>query len=477
MREADTPSDRAGDTGGADGPPLQRSIGMTQMAFYALGSMLGAGIYGLIGKAAGQMGNAIWLAFLVSMVAALLTGLSYASIASRYPKAAGAAYVTQRAYRQAMLTYVVGLAVMCSGLTSVATQSRVVAENLQQLGMLEGVPLTMLALGFLLLLAGIVFRGIRECMWLNVLCTTVEAFGLILVIAVGFSYWGSVDLLETPPPPDTIGGAAGGASGGVGGITALLVMQGAVLTFFSFIGFEDSINVAEEVKNPRKVLPWGIMLAMVAATLIYIAVSITAVSVVPWQELSGAAGPLTEVVRRAAPWFPPVAFLGITVFAVTNTALLNYVTASRLAYGMARQGLLPDVLRRVHRTRRTPHVAVLVLLAMITGLALLGDITQLASATVLLLLLVFAIVNGALVILKLRPGEPPGGFEVPIFVPALGAVVCAALLVNRFATGDWQAPMIAGGILAGILGLYALMRPRHVEEDDLAAAAQAEPAE
>lgn len=469
MRDADTRSDGAGGTGGADGPPLQRSIGMTQMAFYGLGSMLGAGIYGLIGKAAGQMGNAIWMAFLVSMVAALLTGLSYASIASRYPRAAGAAYVTQRAYRQAMLTYVVGLAVMCSGLTSVATQSRVVAANLQQLGFLEGVPLTLLALGFLLLLAGIVFRGIRECMWLNVLCTTVEAFGLILVIAVGFSYWGSVDLLETPPPSE--------ATGGVGGITALLLMQGAVLTFFSFIGFEDTLNVAEEVKNPRKVLPWGILLAMVAATLIYIAVSITAVSVVPWQELSSAAGPLTEVVRRAAPWFPPVAFLGITLFAVTNTALLNYVTASRLAYGMAQQGLLPRVLRRVHRTRRTPHMAVLVLLAMITGLALLGDITQLASATVLLLLLVFSIVNGALVILKLRPGEPAGGFEVPIFVPALGAVVCAALLVNRFATGDWQAPMIAGAILAGILGLYALMRPRHVEEEDMAAAAQAEPAE
>ena len=332
---------------------------MVQMAFYGLGSMLGAGIYGLIGKAAGEMGNAIWLAFLVSMVAAMLTGLSYASIASRYPKAAGAAYVTQRAYRQSMLTYVVGLAVMCSGLTSVATQSRVVAANLQQLTFLDGVPVTLIALGFLLLLAGIVFRGIRECMWLNIVCTTVEAFGLILVIAVGMSYWGSADLLETPPPTD----------GGVGGITALLLMQGAVLTFFSFIGFEDTLNVAEEVKNPRKVLPWGIILAMVAATLIYIAVSITAVSVVPWRELSSAAGPLTEVVARAAPWFPPIAFLGITIFAVTNTALLNYVTASRLAYGMAQQGLLPRFLRKVHSTRRTPHMAVLMLLALITGLA------------------------------------------------------------------------------------------------------------
>ena len=100
----------------------------------------------------------------------------------------------------------------------------------------------------------------------------------------------------------------------------------------------------------------------------------------------------------------------------------------------------------------------------------MGDITQLASATVLLLLLVFAIVNSALVILKLRPGEPTGGFEVPVFVPVLGAIVCAVLLVNRFITGDWQAPMIAAGLLVGILGLYALMRPEHVEEDDLAAA-------
>ncbi|WP_084165129.1 APC family permease [Skermanella stibiiresistens] len=471
MREAsDTPTakDRgANETGGADGPPLERSIGMTQMAFYGLGSMLGAGVYGLMGKAAGEMGNAIWMAFLVSMVAALLTGLSYASIASRYPKAAGAAYVTQRAYRQAALTYVVGLAVMCSGLTSVATQSRVVAANLQQLGVFDGVPVTLLAIGFLLLLAGIVFRGIRECMWLNIVCTVVEAGGLILVIVVGVGYWGSVDLMETPPPTD----------GGVGGVTALLLMQGAVLTFFSFIGFEDTLNVAEEVKNPRKVLPWGIMLAMVAATLIYIAVSITAVSVVPWRELSSAAGPLTEVVARAAPWFPPIAFLAITLFAVTNTALLNYITASRLAYGMAQQGLLPRFLRRVHPTRRTPHIAVLLLLALITGLALMGDITELASATVLLLLLVFSIVNGALVILKLRPEEPAGGFEVPIFVPILGAIVCAALLVNRFATGDWQAPVIAGAILAGILALYAVMRPRHVDDDDMMAIQQAEPAE
>jgi APA family basic amino acid/polyamine antiporter len=446
-------------TSGGGEPTLERTIGWKQMAFYGLGGMLGAGIYGLIGKAAGEMGNAIWLAFAVSMVAALLTGLSYASIGSRYPRAGGAAYVTQRAYGMPLLTYVVGLAVMCSGLTSIATQSRVVADNLQRLVGLEAVPPLVLSLGFLLLLAAIVFRGIRECMWLNIVCTSIEVLGLGMIIAVGASYWGSSNLLETPPGPD-----------GSSSIGLLMVMNGAVLTFFSFIGFEDTLNVAEEVKNPQRNLPIGLMLAMAAATVIYIAVAITAVSVVPWRELAAAPRSLAEVMERAAPWFPEIAFVAITIFAVANTALLNYVMGSRLAYGMARQGLLPRILGRVHAGRRTPHMAIAVLLAIAAGLVLLGNIAQLASATVLLLLIVFTIVNGALVVLKLQPNEKPGAFEVPIIVPALGAVVCVSLLINRLLSDDWRAPAIAGGIIVCIVGLYALTRPRHVSDETIGAA-------
>jgi amino acid transporter len=180
-------------------PALHRTIGPVQLALYGLGSMLGAGIYGLIGKAAGLVGNAVWLAFVVALIAALLTALSYASLGSRYPRAAGAAYVTERAFGLPLLSFVVGLALVCSGLTSVATQSRVFAANLAVLLHLESIPLWWLALGFLLVLSGIAFRGIRESMWVNVLCTLVEASGLILVIAVGISYWGSVDYLEMPP--------------------------------------------------------------------------------------------------------------------------------------------------------------------------------------------------------------------------------------------------------------------------------------
>ncbi|MCI0752511.1 APC family permease [Teichococcus vastitatis] len=447
-------------TAGAE-PRLQRRIGLGLLMMYGLGSMLGAGIYGLVGEAARLMGSAIWLAFLVSMVAALLTGLSYATIASRYPRAGGACYVTQRAYRSPLLGYLVGLAVACSGLTSIATQANVVARNLQAAFGWQGVPVALLAAGFLLLLAGILLRGIRESLWLNAVCTVVEAFGLVLVIAVGIPYWGSASLLEWPDGP-----AGGTEAAG----TTLLVFQGAVLTFFSFIGFEDTLNLSEEVKNPERTMPAGLILAMVTATVIYMAICVTAVSVVPWRDLAAAPAPLAEVVRRAAPWFPPLGFIGITIFAVANTALVNYVMASRLLYGMARQGLLPEAFGRVHPSRHTPHVAIGALFVIVLALAMLGNIAALASATVLLLLFVFTLVNGALIVLKRRPGEPRGAFEVPVVVPALGMLVCLALIVVRTTSGGATAPMIAGGLLLAILVLYAATaRGRQAEIDRFAA--------
>jgi amino acid transporter len=442
MRESSAETD---DGAAPEAPSLMRTIGPAQMALYGLGSMLGAGIYGLIGKAAGQAGNAVWLSFVVALVAALLTAFSYASLGSRYPRAAGAAYVTERAYGFPLLSFMVGLALVCSGLTSIATQSQVFAANIAALFGLESIPLSWLALGFLLILTGLVFRGIRESMWVNVLCTLIEAGGLVIVIVAGASYWGSVGYLETPTLPG-------------GDHAALLVMQAAVLAFFAFIGFEDMINVAEETRDPERTVPLGLILAMAAAAVIYIAIAVTAVSVVPWQELAEAPGPITAVMERAAPSVPPLLFTVITLFAVANTALVNYVTASRLIYGMARQGLLPQRLGNVHAARRTPHLAVAALFLVLAPLALLGTITELAAATVLLLLLVFTVVNGALFILKGRDGEKRGRFEIPRALPALGASTCLILIVVRVATGDWQAPALAGALLVGAFALYVLMQ-------------------
>lgn len=220
------------------------------------------------------------------------------------------------------------------------------------------------------------------------------------------------------------------------------------------------LNVAEEVKQPERTIPVALIGAMLVASVIYIAVSITAVSVVPWAELAAAPPPLRLVIERAAPWFPAVAFTLVTIAAVANTALVNYVMGSRLLYGMARQDLLPAALGRVHGQRRTPHVAVGVLLAIVVALQFAGDIEQLAGATVLLLLFVFALVNGALIVLTLREGKIAGCFNAPIVVPALGAAICLVMIAGRVGQDDWRGPAIAGGLIAMILLLYALTRPR-----------------
>ena len=428
-------------------PALIRSIGPFQLTLYALGSMIGSGIYGLIGKAAGQAGSAVWLAFLVALVAALLTSMSYASLGSRYPRAGGAAYVTQRAFGIPLLSFTVGIALICSGLTSVATQSKIFAANITQLFGVESLPPSAIAFGFLLFMTGIVFRGIRESMWVNVVSTLIEAAGLLIVITAGMSYWGSINYFETPPER---------ASDGLG----LIVLQASILTFFAFIGFEDAINVAEECKNPSRTIPLGLAFATGIAAILYVAISITAVSVVPWHELATAPSPLTEVMRRAAPGFPAWVMTAIALFSVGNTALVNYITASRLVYGMARQGMLPQRLGLVHAIRSTPHIAISALFLLLVPLVLTGSIADLAAATVLLLLMVFMAVNGALFVLQRRPGEPAGAFELPTLMPALGFVVCAVLLLTRLTSSDWVAPALAGAMIVGSLLLYAALKPK-----------------
>lgn len=440
---------------GSGDPTLRRSIGLWQMMLYGAGSMLGAGIYGLLGVVASEMGSAIWLAFALSMVAAGLTGLSYASLGSRYPRAGGAAYITHRAYRRTLLTHVVGLSVACSGFTSIAAGARVVGQNLQALPLFSGLAPGTLAFIYLVFVGILVYRGIRESIWANVVFTLVEAAGLVFVVAVCMRFWGSANLLEFPSAPGT-----------ESGLPLVFLINGIVLTFYSFLGFEDAINVAEELKNPRRNMPLGLVLALALTVLLYMGVSVSAVSVMPWQELAQADAPLAAVVERAAPWVPAGMFIAITIFAVANTGLINYVTASRLLYGMARDGQLPQALAKIHPERRTPHVAVALIFAVIFLLILSGDISQLASATVLLLLLVFSAVNAALVILKLRPGEPEGAFELPIAVPALGAVVCIVMFIARATAGDIRAPVIAAILIVAVLGLHLLLRPRPARTDE-----------
>jgi amino acid transporter len=431
---------------------LLPTMGAGMLALYGLGSMLGAGIYGLVGKAAGMLGGMVWASFLIAMVGALLTGLSYASLGSRYPRAGGAAYVIQRAFKLPMLSYAAGLCVVASGMTSMATGSRIVAVNLQTLLGLDGLPVTLIAVLYLALLCAVVWRGLKESLWFNAVCTFVEASGLILVIVMGARFWGQADLMELPiNNPNEQDWAA----------TGLLLTQSAVLTFFAFIGFEDTLNVSEEVKNPARNVPLGLIGAMLGATVLYLLIAITAVSVVHWDVLAASPTPLGAVMERAAPWIPTVVYTVVTIFAVANTALINFVMGSRLLFGMARQGLLPKALSKIHPTRNTPHVAAVAIFVLVSILLSAGDVSQLAAATVILLLAVFILMNLSHIILAKRVGEPAAALKLPLIVPILGGAICAVLLVVRATSGEIVAPLIAGGLLALIVTLYLVTRHSH----------------
>jgi amino acid transporter len=457
---------------------LARTMGLGALIIYGVGDMVGAGIYATVGKGAKLMGNALWAGFAAAMLGALLTGLSYASLGSRYPRAAGAAFITQRAFSMPFLSFCVGLAVAASGLTSFATQSRAFvgyALGLADMSppgtaaataALKVAPTTLpppdssyglwiaIVLGFIGVLTLVNLAGIKQAAWLNALCTGIELLGLAIVLALGFRFWGSVNLLETPS--------------GSGGLGFPLLLQGAALTFYAFVGFEDMINVSEEVKDPQRNFPRAVMAALAIVTLIYISIAITVVSVVPHQVLGASGQPLVDVVKTASPGFPIVVFSFIALFAIANTGLLNYIMASRLLYGMARMGFVPKVLGTVHPRRKTPTVAIGVLLAVVTMLAFAGDVSKLAGATTILLLSVFMAVNAALFVLQRRPGEAKGAFEIPTFVPALGIIVCGAMLFSNVLDADRRAAFpIALALLAGIGLLYFLAKPKNISEETL----------
>jgi amino acid transporter len=251
-------------------PSLRRTFGLVTLVAFGIGDILGAGIYGLIGNVAREVGSAVWASFLVAFVVAAFTGLSYAELGSRLPHSGGEARYAENAFRRKWLAYVVGFLVLLSGLVSISTVSHIFANYLTvEGGLLPGLPGWIVRLVFLLGIGVITYWGIRQSSATNVVCTLVEMGGLLVVVVVALPSFGSVDYFEFPA-------AEGGAP--FEGVPVWALLGGGVLAFYSFIGFEDLANVAEEVKNPRRNLPRAIVIALAIAAVFYGLVSIAAVS-------------------------------------------------------------------------------------------------------------------------------------------------------------------------------------------------------
>ncbi len=396
-------------------PQLRRSLGFWALAIYGIGDILGAGIYALVGKVAGIAGSASWLSFAIALSVAALTAVTYAELGGRFPKSAGESFFAEQAFRSKGLALVVGWVVLCSGVLSLATVS--VAFGGYMTGLVPELPVPVTVVGILLLLAAINFRGMRESSATNIVATMIELTGLLIVIVAGALFLGREDASSIAQTIE-----AGRETDWTS------IARGSALAFFAFIGFEDMVNVAEEVKDARRTLPRAILTALAVAGGIYMLISWLTVQVVPPAQLAASKAPLLEVVRKGAPAVPDGLFTAIAIFAVTNTALLNYVMGSRLLYGMSRQGLLPSWLGEVHEGRRTPHWAILTVLMVALTLALSGSLTYLAGSTSLLLLLVFFTLNVSLMTIKRRDDPPKRTFCAPPAAPVLGAVTCLGLM-------------------------------------------------
>jgi len=439
-------------------PQLRRVMGPGLLLLFVVGDILGTGVYALTGQVAKEVGGAAWLPFLVAFLVATVTAFSYLELVTKYPQAAGAALYAHKAFGIHFVTFLVAFVVMCSGITSASTASRFFAANF-----FTGLHLdwgkagvVVLALLFMALIAAVNFRGVSESVKLNVFLTFIEITGLALVILVGLWAFtgGSADIdfsrvvaFDTPSDKGVF----------------LAVSTATSLAFFAMVGFEDSVNMAEETKDPVRIFPKMLLTGLGIAGLVYVVVSIVAVALVPVGVLAGSETPLVEVVKAGAPGLPIETILPfISMFAVSNTALINMLMASRLIYGMARQRVLPPVLGSVHPRRLTPWVAILFttliafgLIFYVSAFANSSAIAVLGGTTSLLLLAVFAVVNIAVLVLRRDLREKGTHFKTPTVLPVIG-FIASTYLVLPFSGRPAQQYILAGILIAIGIVLFGI---------------------
>lgn len=422
----------------ADPPHLRRSLGLWQVTVSGVGIVIGAGIYVLIGVAARDAGAGLWASFLLAALLASLTGLSYAELAGMFP-AAGAEFEFARRAFGRFAGFMAGWTMIAGNVVAAAAVAVGFAHYFR-----EYVPLPtgVIAVGLLVVLTAIVMSGVQRSIWLSTLLVAFQVGGLVMVIAAGTPHIGDHSLIQGA----TVGG----------------VLSGTALVFFAFIGFDEVVTLSEETRDPARVIPRGLLLALGISTALYVAVGVTAVSLVGGAALAASDRPLALVLEHDFGWGAGLVVSLIAMAATTNTSLLVLTAASRLTYAMAREGEMPSVFATLSGRHAVPRVAAAVALLIAAPFALTGRIALVASATDFLIYAIFLVVNGAVIALRFRAPDARRPFRTPWTLGRVPVLPVAALLtvllmlayLDREAAALGAVILGAGGVMWGLLRLF-----------------------
>lgn len=385
-------------------PHLRRSLSLWLTICYGLGTILGAGIYVLIGEVAALSGIFTPLAFLTAAIVATFTAISYAKLASYYPKSAGEAVYIQEAFGKKILSWIVGWLVVITGIVSAATLANGFVGYFRLfLPAPPWIIITLLILG----IGAIAAWGIKQSVILTMVITLIEVAGLILVVVLGSS---EIDLKHVQGEYFQAQHLAG-------------IFLGGFLAFYAFIGFEDIVNIAEEVKNPRRTVPKAIFFSIGIATVLYVIVSSTVILAIPMEKLAGSSAPLALIFIQKG--LSPLIIGGISLIAIINGALVQLIMASRIVYGMGALQGVPQIFSRVSKVTHTPLIATGLITALTLILALWFPLTALAKATSFIILIIFSFVNLSLLTLVVKQRLS----RRQRILPTIGLICCLAFLL------------------------------------------------
>lgn len=403
---------------------LSPVLGPVQLIFYSVGVIVGAGVYSVIGSAAGLAHQSLWVSFMVSAGVAMLTAFSYAEMATSFP-VAGAEYVyIRKAWPRAdWLAFGVGSVILLGGAATAATVSMAFGGYLRYF---VDVPSIAAALALLTACTALSLWGLRESSWVNIVFTSIEVVGLLIVVAAAL-------LSEVIPLPVPLSAEPA-------------VMAAAALLFFVYLGFEEIANLAEEVRNPARDLPVALFVSMGVTTALYVMVAIVVVRMAPTAELAASEAPLVTAIQKVWPQAGNL-LSAIALFATANTVLITLIATSRVAFSMGRDHELPDIFASVLKGRQTPWIAAILVLAMAAVLLPAGSVTVLAEMSSFAALLAFLSVNIVLIVLRYRMPDHPRPFRVPFSIGRMPVLPLAAIgsIMGLLVYFEWRI-YVAGGI-------------------------------